>query len=230
MVLVDQLEAGSTERPGLSQGQAKETHKHPDVAGNDVFMKPAVAQHRQDAPTSRTTNRSPHIIPPRISLVKQTGQLTDRIESFAGHQLDLTPVTAQNRSELALDDAARALWAIGPFAEYHGDSLEQLCTPANSNIRSVPGQNNPLPGAEDEVLIPAFVTGRFDGELPEDKPYPFVITVNNIIVASGETWQLRGSQLYFTMVEPKIVNAANFNPQAWIYTPDACLGGSADSP
>ncbi len=85
-ILVDQLEAGSTERPGLSQGQAKETHKHPDVAGNDVFMKPAVAQHTQDAFTSRTSNHSPYIIPRRATLVKLAGQLTDRIESFAGHQ------------------------------------------------------------------------------------------------------------------------------------------------
>ena len=85
-ILVDRLEADPTESRGLNQEKAEETHKHPDVAGNDVFMKPAVAQHRQDAPTSRTSNHSTYIIPRRTALVKQTGELTDRIDSFAGHQ------------------------------------------------------------------------------------------------------------------------------------------------
>ena len=148
--------------------------------------------------------------------------------SFDEAQLAIGSIVELNRSELALDDPDRVLWAIGPFADYRGLPLDSLCKPGPSGIRSVSGQNKPLPGAEDDVIVPAFVTGRFDGDLADDQNYPFVITVDDIIVASGETWQLRGNQLYFAMVEPKYITETDWSPKAWLYTPAACLGYPAD--
>lgn len=148
--------------------------------------------------------------------------------SFNTAQLETKMITRENRLQLALDEPGKALWGIGPLADYRGLPLERLCTSTPSPVRVVFDQNKPLPGTENEIFIPAFVTGRFTGEVPEDRPYPFVLTVDDIIVASGETWQLRGNRLFFAMVEPRYITDVNWPPDAWLYTTEACLGGPVD--
>jgi hypothetical protein len=129
-----------------------------------------------------------------------------------------------NRNRLQLDVPDRAVWGIGPLADYRGQSLEELCPGGAAATEHVADSDKPLPGIGTEQYLPAFVSGRFRGNLNADKAYLFVITADNIIAASGETWQLRGNHLYFAMVEPDDITVEDRSLQPWLITPETCPG------
>jgi len=141
---------------------------------------------------------------------------------FTEEELGIEEIVRENRSQLALDEPERALWQIGPQSDFHGLPLDSLCSEQSAGIRYAMSSVNPLPIASDEDYLPAFVSGTLAGEVAGEAPLPFVITQDNIIVASGESWYLRGIHHFFALVEPKFINRADWAPQPWVISGNVC--------
>ena len=147
--------------------------------------------------------------------------------TLATSDTDIGQAIRDHREQLKLDDPKRALWGIGPLADFGGSPLSDVCPRRLPGLTPVSSQASPVPAVSQEGFIPAFQSGWLRGEIPGDQPYPFVLTDEGIIVASGETWKLQEHWLYAALVEPGFARSKDWKPEVWVVTPEACLGGAA---
>jgi hypothetical protein len=147
-------------------------------------------------------------------------------KTFSEPELNVDALVRENREQLALDDPEKALWGIGPYGEYRGLSLDSLCRQQSTGIRISPSAVNPLADTTGEEYLPAFVSGTFHGELENGSPLQFVISQDDTIVASGETWEFSGIHHFFALVSPDFIPAQGWSPSAWIVRGDSCAGQS----
>jgi hypothetical protein len=145
-------------------------------------------------------------------------------KTFSQSELDVDALVRENREQLALDDPEKALWGIGPYSEYRGLPLDSLCKQRSPGIRISPSAVNPLADTAGEEYLPAFVSGMFRGELASGSPLPFVISQDDTIVASGQTWEFRDVHHFFALVSPDFIPAQGWSPSAWIVHGDSCAG------
>lgn len=138
--------------------------------------------------------------------------------------LDLTQLVLENRSQLKLDDPNGMLWQIGPFDEYRGRPMANLCEKSPSSIEVHFDGFNELPNADPQKTIRSFVSGVFAGDNVTPASKPFLITSNDLIVASGHTWLFNDRWLFFALVEPKYARQADWTPKAWLVEGRECLG------
>ncbi len=138
--------------------------------------------------------------------------------------LDLTPLVSENRTQLKLDNPAAALWQIGPYDEYRGQAMEQLCTRSSAGIKVHYRGFHALQNTDPKRAVHAYVAGAFSGDAVAQTSKPFLITNNGSIVASGYTWLFNRKWLFFALVEPKYVKQAVWAPKAWLVEGRKCLG------
>lgn len=155
-----------------------------------------------------------------------SGQL--KMKLISEDKLDVRGITADNREQLGLDGENSSLWDIGPFGDFRGHDLSVICTPEKSSLKYHLSETRPLPHAELDRTIPAYVAGTVSGpEIPQESS-PFVISSNGLIAASGLTWNLRGKWLFFALVEPAWVKQANWAPEIALVVDGLCLRGLDD--
>lgn len=155
---------------------------------------------------------------------KASSYLDRELRTLNEDSLDIAPLVALNRRQLKLDEPGGALWDIGPFDDHRGQALKSVCTPAQADIKAVFDPFHPLPGTLPAMSLHAYVAGHFSGaDAPRDSQ-PFLLSDRGTIVASGNTWSLRGQPQFFALVEPKFVKRPGFSPQAWLLRGSECLG------
>ena len=76
-----------------------------------------------------------------------------------------------------------------------------------------------------EDFLPAFVAGRVSGRDLPDETLPFVVTANQIILASGMTWKRDANWFYYTLLQPKWVAGPEFSPQVALVVGAECWAG-----
>ena len=145
-------------------------------------------------------------------------------KSFSEPELEVDALVRENREQLALDVPEKALWGIGPYGEYRGLPLDSLCKQRSPGILISPSAENPLANTAGEEYLPAFVSGMFRGDLASGSPLPFVISQDDTIVASGQTWEFRDVHHFFALVSPDFIPAQGWSPSAWIVHDDSCAG------
>lgn len=158
---------------------------------------------------------------PRQRLV--SSYLARELKVINETSLDLQPLVQQNRAQLKLDDPQKRLWDIGPFDEYRGQDMSVVCEPVSADVQFNFDGFKPLPNSNPDTTIKAFVSGHFSGKDVEDKSTPFLITSNNKIVASGNTWEFNDMWLFFALVEPVYVRQAHWAPSVWLLNGNQCL-------
>jgi hypothetical protein len=138
--------------------------------------------------------------------------------------LDITHAVMENRKQLKLNSTVDMLWQIGPYDEYRGQAMTSVCEKAPASIEVHFDGFSELPNAVPEKTVRAFVSGVFAGEFVEPASRPFLITSNDVIVASGHTWLFNDQWLFFALVEPKYVRQTGWAPKAWLVKGRECLG------
>lgn len=140
--------------------------------------------------------------------------------------LDLSEMVTETRRQLKLDIPGSALWEIGPFDHLRGQNMNVLCDKVPAEFRIGYSGFNPLPNTDPETTVQAYVVGTFSGDTLSSASKPFLLTSNDRIVASGDTWALNKDPLFFALVEPKYVKQPDWNPKAWLVSGDRCYGDS----
>ena len=138
--------------------------------------------------------------------------------------LDISSLVAQNRDQLRLDTANGALWQIGPFDHLRGQPLESVCSKSAADFSIGYDAFKPLPNSDPAKAIPAYVVGTFNGGSARNNLTPFLLTSNDLIVASGHTWSWNETPIFFALVEPKYVRQDDWQPEAWMLRDGLCIG------
>ena len=81
-----------------------------------------------------------------------------------------------------------------------------------------------LPNSNPTKALPAYVVGTFNGRSMIQESQPFLITSNDLVVASGNTWTLNDRPIFFALVEPVFVRQEDWNPKAWLVEGRECFG------
>jgi hypothetical protein len=68
------------------------------------------------------------------------------------------------------------------------------------------------------------VVGHFTGQDAFLDSKPFLITNDNSVIASGNTWELHGQPAFFALVEPKYIKQKNWQAKAWLVDGRQCFG------
>jgi len=137
--------------------------------------------------------------------------------------LNLAPLVEQNHAHLKLDDPQKRFWDIGPFDEYRGQHMTAVCEPVSADVNFALDGFTPLPNSNPDTTIKAFVSGHFAGKDVADQSNSFLITSNDKIVASGDTWKFNDHWLFFALVEPEYVKQADWAPKIWLLRGTQCL-------
>ena len=138
--------------------------------------------------------------------------------------LGIGKLISENRRHLNLNNPENALWEIGPYDNLRGRDMDEVCEKTPADINVYYGKLSPLPNTNPEDSLQAYVVGTFTGEAATRDSKPFLITSNNIIVASGHTWVLDEFPKFFALVEPKYVRQQDWEPKAWLLNGQQCLG------
>jgi len=155
---------------------------------------------------------------------KANSHLARELRVIEESELDIGALVIENRAQLKLDDPARALWNIGPYDDFRGQSMDLVCEKTASDIRVHYEKFTPLPNTDPQETIQAYVVGSFISKTIRNDSKPFLITNNDLIVASGMTWELNGQASFFALVEPALLKQENWNPNAWLLDGALCLG------
>jgi hypothetical protein len=148
----------------------------------------------------------------------------DESQLMDEHTLGIEKLVAENRQQLKLDQPADAFWNIGPFDAYRGQPLSSLCnTIIRDNNVHVDGPTM-LPRTLPEDSIRLFITGAFTGKVVGGSQQTFVITDQETIVASGESWTFNGTPMFFALVEPDMLKTGDWSPEAWFVDNSQCHG------
>lgn len=139
-------------------------------------------------------------------------------------ELEVSSLVAENRRQLGLDNANGALWEIGPFDHLRDQPLESVCTKSAADFSIGYDAFKPLPNSDPAKAIPAYVVGTFNGGSAHNNLTPFLITSDNLIVASGHTWSWNEIPIFFALVEPKYVRQDDWKPEAWMLKDGLCFG------
>ena len=102
--------------------------------------------------------------------------------------------------------------------------MDEVCEKSPADINVYYGKFSPLPNTNPQDSLQAYIVGTFTGEAATRDSKPFLITSNNIIVASGHTWVLDEYPKFFALVEPKYVKQQDWEPKAWLLSGQHCLG------
>ena len=138
--------------------------------------------------------------------------------------MDIAPLVTSNRSHLGLGSEKDRLWQIGPYDDYRGKTMESVCEQSSTGVGVHISGFKALPDTPEELTLRAFVSGYFSGDMLEQTSKPFLITSNDLIVASGNTWLHNDRWLFFALVEPKYVRQADWAPKVWLVDGDQCYG------
>jgi hypothetical protein len=160
--------------------------------------------------------------PPRQR--KANSHLARKLRVIEESELDISALVTENRTQLKLDDPAKALWNIGPNDDFRGQSMDLVCEKTASDIRVHYEKFTPLPNSDPRETIQAYVVGSFIDKPITGKSEQFLITNNDLIVASGATWMLNGQPNFFALVEPDYVGASRWQPKAWLLEDGLCFG------
>jgi hypothetical protein len=132
-------------------------------------------------------------------------------------------IVADNRLALKLDDNTSAIWHAGPYDQYRGKALSSVCDPKPGSLRYRFGKNEPVPFANPDSLVPAFVHGSLLGKFSTDEPVPFIITNNGLIAASGFVMELREKWRFSALVHPDLVLQPDWSPEISVLVDGQCL-------
>ncbi len=138
--------------------------------------------------------------------------------------LDITHLVVGNRKQLKLSDPKSALWEIGPYDHLRGQTMDAVCEKSAANMKVHFGDFKALPNTNPEDSIHAYIKGTFTGKDAVKNSMPFLITNNDLIIASGHTWVLNEYPKFFALVEPKYIRQENWKPEAWLIVGNRCLG------
>jgi len=139
-------------------------------------------------------------------------------------ELDISTTVATNRNQLKLDIPESALWEIGPYDQFRGQAMDVVCDKLQADFRISYDEFKALPNTNPDKALQAYVVGAFSGGSVTPESTPFLITNNDIIVASGHTWSFSKNPIFFALAEPEYVKRENWNPQAWLVSGDHCFG------
>ncbi len=138
--------------------------------------------------------------------------------------LDVGAMVAESRNQLKLDVPGSALWEIGPYDHLRGQTMDVLCEKVPADFRIGFADFKALPNTDPGKAVPAYVVGTFAGDALSTESTPFLITSNDLIVASGHTWTLNRNPIFFALVEPEYVKRGDWSPRAWLLSGDQCFG------
>jgi hypothetical protein len=130
-----------------------------------------------------------------------------------------------DREQLGLDDAAAAIWRIGPFARQRGQRLDSVCRVEDAGLRYRLLPPDPLPSADPADLVPAYIKGEISGREAPDRSLPFLVVSAGVVAGSGYTWKHRETWNFFTLVEPSLVEQAGWSPRIYLFDNGICLQG-----
>lgn len=150
-----------------------------------------------------------------------SGQTQMRL--IAENRLDVAVPAAVNREQLKLDDEKRFLWGIGPLDQFRGRSLESVCAPQKASVRFRFSNAKPMPQAKPDQFVPAFVAGTVSGPQIPQESRPFVVSSNEVVVASGMTWYFRDNWRFFALIEPSWVKHEDWAPEIALVADGRCL-------
>lgn len=163
---------------------------------------------------------SPAIHRKRFIISRSETELKELDES----NLDISALVAASISQLNLASPQGALWEIGPYDKFRGQSIRGVCERVSKKTRVSFDAFRAIENASKEQIVPAFVSGKFTGaKVPLDS-MPFLITSREVIVGSGFTWAFNERARFFAMVEPKYVRQENWSPKAWLVAGSECMG------
>ena len=150
--------------------------------------------------------------------------LAPGLEDLDEADLDLTGLVSENRAQLNLNDPDKALWEIGPYDSFRGLSMQTVCEKVAADIKVHYDKFTELPNSSPHDTVRAYVVGHFTGQAAFLDSKPFLITNNNSVIASGNTWELHGQPAFFALVEPKYIKQNNWQAKAWLVDGRQCFG------
>jgi len=153
-----------------------------------------------------------------------SSHLDHELREIKASDLDISDLVTENSQQLKLDDPEVALWEIGPYDHLRGQAMEVICEKLPSDFRVNYDEFSVLPNTRPEDALQAYVVGTFTGGTVGNHSQPFLITSNDLIVASGNTWAWGIHPIFFALVEPKYVKQKDWNPKAWLLEGRHCLG------
>lgn len=166
--------------------------------------------------------RSSQIDQPRTR--RASSHLDPVLRELDETDLDISDLVAENRRQLKLDDPDTALWEIGPFDKLRGQHMDVVCEKAPADIKVFFGKFSPLPNTRPETTVRAFIKGTFTGPAAVQESRPFLVTNDELIVASGYTWVMKEYPKFFALVEPKYIKQENWKPEVWLLNDRQCFG------
>jgi len=162
--------------------------------------------------------------PPEPRRRHANSHLQKELKTLDEADLDIDGLITENREQLKLDLPGTALWEVGPYDHLRGQPMNLLCEKAAADFRVRYERFKPLPNTNPGDSLQAYVVGTFSGGGLTAESGPFLITSNDVIVASGSTWSWNEDPIFFALVEPIFVEQENWNPQAWLLEGRQCLG------
>jgi hypothetical protein len=149
--------------------------------------------------------------------------LTRELQRLDEAELDLGPLVEKNRKQLKLGASGDQLWNIGPFDDARGVHVGKICQSLNAGLTINIEGFSKLPGDANSQSIPAFIAGSIQGHETTSTSVPFIISNNDLVVASGHTWEFNGGPLFFALVEPRLVKQSAWRPKVWLVKEGECF-------